>query len=465
MNRFISVCFVVFFLAGLCALPAQCYEEEIQLTFSTDVNHSLDNNLNWSPDCRWIAYDTRAFSGGISNTLTLEKVNIYSKEIVVMYSAPNALPLDGFGPGTAAVSFFPVIDRVIAIRGIDGVQYGGTARFGAMISPTKGGKGPYDFVISDARDATAPFTPGALRGGTHRHEPSGDGQWIGFTYNDSVMEALGNNLRTIGVTKLGIPVNTDDALGNHDGVGFTVLVVKVKAQAEITPGSDDIYQGSDDSWVGERGYKKPDGTWQRARAFIGRTLSSAGSELREVFIVDIPEDITVAGPDGPLEGTATTFPMPPAGTVQRRLTHSTSNCGGIIRCSLDGSQIAFVRDSQIWLVSPLGGDAVQATSISTGVSKPWWDPNGDYIYCISDNSIWMTNVIPGDANFGQSTRLTDPDLYPGASPDALCVSPNGQWIAFNRSFDRGDGVNVKQIYIAPAARTSSLSSDNWSQLK
>ena len=177
--------------------------EEMQLTFDTDRNHQLDNNLNWSADCNWIAYDTRAFSGGIGNTLTLEKVQIVTKEIVTIYTAPNPDPTNGFGPGVAAVSFFPTEDTVIAIRGIDGVPYAGTARFGAMVSPTDGSAGSADYVTADARDVTEPFTPGALRGGTHRHEPSGDGQWIGFTYNDKIMEALGKNLRTIGVIKLG----------------------------------------------------------------------------------------------------------------------------------------------------------------------------------------------------------------------------------------------------------------------
>ena len=185
----------------------------------------MDNNLNWSPDCRWIAYDTRAFSGGIGNTLALEKVDIQTQEIVTIYTASNPDPTNGFGPGAAAVSYFPMGDTVIAIRGIDGVPYGGTARFGAMVSPTNGTVGSFDYVISDARDVTEPFTPGALRGGTHRHEPSGDGPWIGFTYNDQIMADLGTNLRTIGVTKLGTPVDVDYALGNQDGVGLSVLVV------------------------------------------------------------------------------------------------------------------------------------------------------------------------------------------------------------------------------------------------
>ena len=445
MKRLFPTGLVVFFVVLLAAPTTFAWWEETQLTFDTDRNHQLDNNLNWSPDCRWITYDTRAFSGGIGNTLTLEKVDILSQEVVTIYTAPNPNPTNGFGPGTAAVSYFPTGDTVIAIRGIDGVQYGKTARCGAMVGPTDGAVDSFDFVVSDARDVTEPFTPGALRGGTHRHEPSGDGQWIGLTYNDQIMAGLGKDLRTVGVTKLDIPVEVDEALGNQDGIGFTVLVVKVTPQAEIVRGSDEIYQASDDSWVGEKGYQKEDGTWQRARAFIGRTVTSTGATRKEVYIVDIPEDITVAGPDGPLEGTATSFPMPPLGTVQRRLTWSDSDCGGIVRCSLDGSRIAFTHGGQIHLISPLGGDPVQATSLSSSATKPWWDPSGDYLYCVSDNSIWRTNVIEGYPQFGESERITDPDLYPGRAPDALCVAPNGQWIAFNR---KPNG-SVNQIFIAP----------------
>ena len=448
MKRLLVTCLFVLVLVSLAPSTALSWWEETRLTFDTDRNHQLDNNLNWSPDCRWIAYDTRAFAGGIGNTLTLEKVNIQTKGIVTIYTAPNPNPTNGFGPGTAAVSYFPTGDTVIAIRGLDGVAYGGTARFGAMVSPTNGAAGSSEYVIADARDVTTPFTPGALRGGTHRHEPSGDGQWIGFTYNDKIMEGLGKNLRTIGVIKLGLPVDVDNALGNQDGVGFTVLVAKVKPQAEIAPGSDDIFQASEDAWVGANGYQKQDGTWQRARAFIGKTVTSTGAVRNEVYIVDIPEDITVAGPEGPLAGTATTFPMPPLGTVQRRLTRSDSDCGGIIRCSLDGSRIAFTRGGQIHLISPLGGVAVQATALPAGATNSWWDPSGDYLYGVSDNSIWRTNVIQGDAHFGESLRITDPTLYPGRSPNALCVAPNGQWIAFNRSLDRGDGVFVNQIFVA-----------------
>jgi hypothetical protein len=80
MRRLFVTCLVVLFLVSLAPSPALSWWEEKQLTFDTDRNHQLDNNLNWSPDCGWIAYDTRASAGGIGNTLTLEKVNIQTKE-------------------------------------------------------------------------------------------------------------------------------------------------------------------------------------------------------------------------------------------------------------------------------------------------------------------------------------------------------------------------------------------------
>ena len=242
----------------------------------------------------------------------------------------------------------------------------------------------------------------------------------------------------------------DGCLGNQRTARRSgSLVVKVTPQAEIVPGSDDIFQGSEDSWVGEKGYQKEDGTWQRARAFIGKTVTSTGAVRNEVYIVDIPEDITVAGPDGPLEGTATTFPMPPLGTVQRRLTWSDSDCGGIIRCSLDGSRIAFTRGGQIHLISPLGGDAVQATSLAGGATKPWLDPSGDYIYSVSENSIWRTNVLEGDAQFGQSEGITGCDAVSRQRAGRLCVGAQRPVDRLQPEGETEGRHPVNQIFTAP----------------
>lgn len=53
----------------------------------------------------------------------------------------------------------------------------------------------------DAMDITVPYTPGALRGGSHVHVFSPNGERVSFTYNDHVLRerdpAL--DLRNVGV--------------------------------------------------------------------------------------------------------------------------------------------------------------------------------------------------------------------------------------------------------------------------
>jgi Tol biopolymer transport system component len=135
------------------------------------------------------------------------------------------------------------------------------------------------------------------------------------------------------------------------------------------------------------------------------------------------------------------------------LTHSDTDCGSIVRSSKDGSRIAFsladdTGKKQIFLVSPLGDeDPVQATFLETPTERPWWHPSGDYIISVSAGSIYGTNVIPGDPNFGKSWMITEPT--PDASPDAIVISPDGQWIAFNRNLDAGrpDGRKASQIFV------------------
>ena len=87
---------------------------ETQITFSP-YNHSLDNNDNFSPDNMWLVYDTRTNNGGIRTGKTIEKVNISTKEIVTIYSAPGASET---GPGKGAVSYHPIENKIIFIHGL-----------------------------------------------------------------------------------------------------------------------------------------------------------------------------------------------------------------------------------------------------------------------------------------------------------------------------------------------------------
>jgi hypothetical protein len=430
---------------------------ERQVTHDTAYDHWLDNNDNFSPDDRFLVFDTRTPERIVDSRL-IGKVEIATGAITPLYRPEHA---NHYGPGVAAASFARNRNEVIFIHGPlhptgPENQYEKHRRVGAIVS----GDGSGALKFADVRDAEPPFTVGALRGGTHRHEFSGDGKWIGFTYNDAVVRAhglkIGKNLdlRTIGVTKLGHPVRVRESSQFAErSEGFSVLVVAVTADPK--PGSDEISHAASDSWVGLDGYRRTDGARQRARAFIGTTRDKQGRPVDELFIVDIPEDITVPGPLGPLEGTQTSFPMPPAATVQRRLTHTEDarfpGCAGNSRSSIDGERISFrMRDRnghwQIFLIGPRGGEPQQATFVDGGVdTDARWHPSGHAIACVAGNRILVCDVRAG-ARFRQSAVLIE------RSPPsfALVWSHDGKTLAYNRIV-KTQGKDVAQIFVADYA--------------
>jgi hypothetical protein len=427
---------------------------ERQITRDAAYDHLLDNNDNFSPDDGFLVFDTRT-PAGIHESALIAKVEIASGKITSLYRPEHA---SAFGPGVAAACFAHHRNEVIFIHGPlqptgPDNQYEKHCRIGGIVS----GDGSGHFRFADARNTKPPFTVGALRGGTHRHEFSGDDQWIGFTYNDAVVRAhglaVGKNLdlRTIGVTKLGHAVHVAEAgQFSNEGAGFSALVVVVTPDPK--PGTDEISHAAFDSWVGLAGYERADGRRQRARAFIGTTRNKQGQPLDELFLVDIPEDITIRGSLGPLEGSETTFPMPPAGASQRRLTHIEASpfpgCQGIARSSPDGARIAFrLRDDkgqwQIFLISPLGGQPQQATFVNGGVdTDARWHPAGENIACVAGNRILITDVRPRP-HFGQSTVLSDR----GPAPFSLVWSNDGKTLAYNRTI-KTNGKDVIQIFVA-----------------
>ncbi len=426
---------------------------ERQITHDTEFHHELDNNDNFSPDDRYLVFDTRTDEGGIGASKQVAKVEIITGEITTLYQTD---PSSEFGPGVGAASYSHVRDEVIFIHGPfhptgPQNQYEQFRRVGVIASADGSG----DFRLADARDTQPPYSAGALRGGTHRHEFSGDGNWVGFTYNDAVVREYGKSvdkdldLRTIGVARLGKPKTVPSSEQFPDRAdGYSALVVVVVPEPQ--PGSDEISRAAGDSWVGRDGYLRLDGTRQFARAFIGTTRDSSGNPVDELFVVDIPDDITRPGPLGPLEGTQKTLPMPPVGTVQRRLTHSTDRaypgCEGIVRVSHDGAQIAFLmKDNQghvqVFLISPQGGKLRQATFIKGGVDTGVrWHPGGQAFVTVAGTRIFVTNVEPGP-KFGKSRVLVDR----APAPFALVWSHNGKTIAYNRRIET-DGRETTQIF-------------------
>jgi len=427
---------------------------ERQLTHDATRNHELDNNDNFSPDDQFLVFDTRTVEGGIGASKMVGKVEIATSKVTPLYETKNP---NAYGPGAGAASYSHVKDEVIFIHGPfhptgPENQYDLFRRVGVIAAGDGSGK----FHLADVRNIKPPYSVGALRGGTHRHEYSGDGHWVGFTYNDAVVKAYGEkigkdlDLRTIGVTKLDSPQSVPESKQfPNQAAGFSALVVVVFPDPK--PSSDEISRAAWDSWVGRNGYQRADGTQQLARAFIGTARDAAGNDVEDLFIVDIPNDITKPGPLGPIEGTATAFPMPPTGAIQRRLVNTSQRkhpgCKGIVRASHDGSTIAFLMKDdnanwQVFLISPTGGEPKQATFIAGGVDAGVrWHPNGKAIVNVSGNRIIITSVEPGP-DFGNSRVLSDQ----GPTPFALVWSHDGKTIAYNRIVEQ-NGHEATQIFV------------------
>jgi len=431
---------------------------ERQLTHGPG-NKDLDNNINFSPDSRYLVFDTR--DAGIENCRTIEKVDVHTGKITVLYRAPN--PVRDIGPGVGAPSFMPDGD-VIFIHGLGStpaLRYDFARRFGAIAA----GDGSGRMRPLDSRDVTPPFTPGALRGGTHKHEPDGTGRWIGFTYNDAIIKFAGrSDLRNVGVAKRGARVVVDRDPQGRNIIGESFAVLVTHAVENPKPGSDQYSRAAWNAWVGREGYRRADGTRGRACAFIGlvrvleetSTGAKVAADYGDVFIVDIPDDITHPGPLGPLEGTLATYPAPPAGVSERRLTRTAEfpdkALRGVdlqmLRCSPDGRWIAYVGkirrngavEKQVFVVSPNGGTPRQVTDIVGGVTaNPRWHASGRWIVCGGPrNEIIAASVA--DGSFGRTVRLAPPSPHPASN---LVCSPDGALVAYNRVVG-----GVLQIFLA-----------------
>jgi hypothetical protein len=437
---------VIFLLMTSCSNPrnntldALAADSERQLTRGPG-ERILSNTGVWSPDSQWIVYDTRPDSeGAVFGGRTIEMVNIATGEVKELYRSSNEACC-------GVVTFHPHEWKVAFILGPEHPtpdwQYCAWHRQGVVVDVNH----PGEKANLDARDITPPFTPGALRGGSHVHVWDASGDWVSFTYEDHVLAQFKSaaptndiNQRNVGVSVPGIPVRVNHAdPRNHDGGFFTVLVTRTTAQPR--PGSDEIQRACEEGWIGTNGYVRPGGSRQRrALAFQGQVLNRQGQLVSEVFIVDLPDDLTKAG-DAPLCGTATRAPYPPAGTLQRRLTFAADHqYPGIqgprhwLRSSPDGSRIAFLMKddagiAQIWTVSPNGGSVRQVTKNPRPVASTFtWSPDGRQIAHVMDNSVCLTDMASG-----QTKRLTSrTDDASAPRPEACVFAPDGKRIAFVR---------------------------------
>ncbi|MGL5700529.1 MAG: DUF3748 domain-containing protein [Kluyvera sp.] len=406
-----------------------------QLTFAPR-NHQLTNTNTWTADSQWLAFDVRP-SGASFTGETIERVNVQTGEVEVIYRAPE-------GAHVGVVTVHPTQDQYVFIHGPENPdaqwQYDFHHRRGVVVAQGEAHN-------LDAMDITAPYTPGALRGGSHVHVYSPCGQFVSFTYNDHVMHEYdpARDQRNVGVA---VPYGPVAPRGQHPraygGSHRCVLVSHTTVQPQ--PGSDEINRAYEEGWVGSQ-----------ALAFIGDTVSLAGEKVPELFLVELPHDAQgwKQPGDAPLQGTETTLPAPPAGVRQRRLTFTHQRAyPGLVnvprhwaRCNPQGTQIAvLMRDDngvvQLWLVSPQGGEPRQLTHNASDIQSAFnWHPSGNWLGFVLEGRIALCDALTGTVIF----LTTDHGNPPSA--DAVVFSPDGHSIAWME-----DVAGFRQLWITETER-------------
>ena len=282
----------------------------------------LTNCNVWSPDGQWLVYDTRSDAeGSVFDGTRIERVHTETGQIKTIYESRR-------GACCGAATFHPLREEVVFILGPEDPTpewaYSPSHRQGVIVL----GDRPGEAVNLDARDLTPPGTPGALRGGSHVHLFSPDGEWVSFTYNDALADSTQRNV----CVAVPGPVTVNKTHPrSHDGAYFSARASRTVSSPR--PGSDDVGQALEDGWIGTAGYGRADGTRQRrALAFQGQVTGANGRQFWEVFVCDLSEDIRQLGPG------------------QRRITFTEdSEYPGIsgprhwLRSSPDGAEIAFLR--------------------------------------------------------------------------------------------------------------------------
>lgn len=419
-----------------CKIPIK--ENMAESITNSSSGHTLHHNGVFSQDEKWIVFDGRNDDTKIGETSTIGIVNVETGEEKVIYTTRNQTI---HGPGVGAVSFSPVENKVIFIHGLADANeekpYAMSRRTGVGIDLQQ----PHKPFFYDARDVTSPYTAGSLRGGTHSHCWSSDGQFISFTYNDEFVDP---DLRVVGVMfPAESAIKVDVTAGNNEGIMYSAIVTDVVRNPK--PGSNEINKAFDECWI--NGYINSDGEKvSHAIAFQGNVLNQEGKQVTEIFIVDIDQSKILA--DSEAVGKEGERPQVPKGIQQKRLTFSEKGLSDTrhwLRASPDGKYIfALAKDekdlNQIVQVNISSGEMVYLSQNNHSIDFSFnLNSDGSRICYVAGNAIYVF-----DLKEKISDRLTH-DTESGKIIGAPSFSPKGEFVIYNQYVKHADGQEYLQI--------------------
>ncbi len=405
----------------------------IQLTFGS-YGHTLHHNQVISPDNQWLVYDTRNEDTQIGITTRIERVNINTKEVEILYQVKS---FNEYGPGVGAVTYSPNKNRVLFIHGIANATkdkpYSMSRRTGVAIDDNL----PNQPIFMDARNIYSPFTKGALRGGTHSHAWSSDGLKISFTYNDYVLEQQNiKDERVVGVMfPKKVVVSKDKAQENISGEMFSFIVSDIVVNAKH--GSDQIEKAFDECWLGNT----------NSIVFQGWVRDKDGNRKTEIFKVDLPHDLSLVFDSPLIEGTDKLRPQVPKTINQKRVSDTLKGVSDFrhwLRSSLDGKFVYFLMEdsenySNIFQLNIENGEIEQITYHQSSIHSPFnISPNGCQFVYFNDQQLYLF-----DLNKNKYIRLLERDEDYYGIPN---FDKNGEFIFYNKYVEEQNTSKFLQIF-------------------
>ena len=251
------------FLAGVCLFmaTAQSAAGERQVTHDSAYDHLLDNNDNFSPDDRFLVFDTRTLAG-IHESALIAKVEIATGKITSLYRPEHA---NAFGPGSGGGQLRPPPQRShLHPRAAPSDRPGQSIRETLppghdrprrrqrrmAVCRRAERQAPVHGRRALRRHASARILGGRPMGRLHVQRRRGAGPWTRHRQESRPANDRRDQARPSSPRRRGGPIL-------ERGAGFSALVVVVTPDPR--PGTDEISHAAFDSWVGVTGYQRQDG--------------------------------------------------------------------------------------------------------------------------------------------------------------------------------------------------------------